>query len=78
MDKDELSTVLHAFRQGNSKARTGERGTGLGLAIVSGLVDAHGGTINLESEVGKGTRATVVLPRARLIMNELQPVVDTA
>lgn len=78
MDEDELSRVMQAFTQGSSKSRTGERGTGLGLAIVSGLVHAHGGFLDLQSAVGQGTRATAVLPRARLIQNELQPVRDIA
>ena len=78
MDEDELKRVMRAFSQGNSKARTGERGTGLGLAIVSGLIGAHGGTIDLRSRPGHGTRATAILPRARLIQNELTPVRDMA
>lgn len=37
-------------------------GTGLGLAIVKGIVDVHGGTISVASEVGVGTEFTLVLP----------------
>jgi two-component system phosphate regulon sensor histidine kinase PhoR len=38
-------------------------GSGLGLAISSEIVRAHGGSIEVASEVGKGTRLTIILPK---------------
>ena len=42
---------------------TRSSGTGLGLAIVQKIVEAHGGEVRLESEPGKGTTATILLPK---------------
>ncbi len=41
------------------------KGTGLGLPIVREIVEAHGGTVRLESRAGEGTTALVVLPAAK-------------
>jgi signal transduction histidine kinase/ActR/RegA family two-component response regulator len=40
------------------------KGTGLGLALVWGVLQAHDGTVHVESEVGRGSRFTVLLPEA--------------
>ncbi len=41
---------------------TKQKGTGLGLSVVYGIVERHGGRIDLKSEVGKGTRVAIRLP----------------
>jgi len=40
----------------------GQKGTGLGLAIIWGIIDNHNGTINVESEIGKGTIFIIRIP----------------
>lgn len=61
MDRDALKHALEPFF--TTKQSTG--GTGLGLSISHGIILKHGGTINLKSEPGKGTRCIIVLPQER-------------
>lgn len=74
--KDEIPKVMQAFGQGSLAHQTAEGGTGLGLPIVQSLVELHGGSFELRSELRKGTEAIVVLPRARVLqtMPPLQPL----
>lgn len=53
-------TIFDAFQRGSNVTEV--TGTGLGLAIVKQAVDLYGGTIELESQVGVGTKVTVTLP----------------
>ncbi|MCA0449490.1 MAG: PAS domain-containing protein [Proteobacteria bacterium] len=63
---DELPHVIEPFRQAQGVGRN-FGGTGLGLAITKRLVELHGGRLEIESQVGKGTRVRFVLPADRLL-----------
>ncbi len=62
VDESELEAIFDSFRQqkGQDHARYG--GTGMGLSITRRLVESMGGTVSLESEAGKGSVFTVLLP----------------
>ena len=62
IDQNELEYVFDHFRQVDGSATRSAGGTGLGLAISKSLVDLHGGTMTVESELGVGTAFHVAIP----------------
>jgi two-component system heavy metal sensor histidine kinase CusS len=56
--------VFDRFFRADPSRASANGSVGLGLAIVRGIVDLHGGTVELTSEVGRGTRVTLTFPRA--------------
>lgn len=54
--REHLSSIFDPF------FTTKKKGTGLGLSVVYGIVDRHGGSIDIDSEVGKGTSVSIRLP----------------
>lgn len=59
---EDLPHVFDGFYRSAEARRLGTRGAGLGLAIVRDVVEAHGGTVAIESRVGYGTAVTIELP----------------
>lgn len=60
--KEEQSHVFERFYRGVKTDKT--LGSGLGLAITQAIVTAHGGTVSLSSDLGKGTKVQIRLPTA--------------
>jgi signal transduction histidine kinase len=65
--------VLEAFVQVDNAPNRAHEGTGLGLPLTKRLVELHGGTLTLESRLGKGTTVRVVLPRERVMRSLRAP-----
>lgn len=64
IDAKEIPFIFDQFYRGKDKAVRHRPGTGLGLAIAQKIVRAHGGTISVSSELGRGSTFTVELPAA--------------
>lgn len=62
MSEEFMKHLFEPFTQEGKDARTNYRGTGLGMAITKGLIEQMGGTINVKSQAGAGTRICVELP----------------
>jgi signal transduction histidine kinase len=62
IEKEGLNQIFEEFHRGDSSSIKRYRGTGLGLAIAKRFVNLLGGDISVESEVGRGSVFTVMLP----------------
>jgi two-component system sensor histidine kinase/response regulator len=66
---ENLPKLYEKFGDHQRLGTSGEKGTGLGMPIVKSFVDLHGGTIEIESEVGKGTTFIISIPTQITISN---------
>ena len=62
LTRPERRQIFEPFFQADQKLSRAREGCGLGLAIVREIVDAHGGKVEVESELGKGSAFIVTLP----------------
>ncbi|MGE0651420.1 MAG: PAS domain-containing sensor histidine kinase [Alphaproteobacteria bacterium] len=63
---EDIPKCLAPFSQVDSKLGRKGEGTGLGLPLAKSMVELHGGTLDMQSQVGAGTTVTVRFPAARL------------
>lgn len=64
---EHIASVFDRFYRSDSSRTRKYGGAGLGLSITRSIVEAHGGTIEVESELGRGTLFRIRLPKKRLI-----------
>ena len=67
MPQGDIAHVLKPFGQAESGMRRHHQGTGLGLPLSKSLIELHGGSLDLQSELGEGTTVTIHLPAERVI-----------
>jgi signal transduction histidine kinase len=70
--RGEQEQIFQKFVRGSSSRVHGIKGTGIGLAMVRHIVEAHGGTVRVQSAPGHGSTFTVVLPGAHVSSVESQ------
>jgi cell cycle sensor histidine kinase DivJ len=73
--EDDLTQVGEPFFQAASSYDRPYEGTGLGLSVVKGLIELHGGKIDIASRIGEGTRVSVRIPREAKEPGPVEPSV---
>ncbi|MBT5941938.1 MAG: PAS domain-containing protein [Rhodospirillaceae bacterium] len=67
MDQKGLETALEKFGQVHNNDSSPTDGTGLGLPLTKGLVEAHGGKLDIKSSIGQGTTVCIEIPGSRIL-----------
>jgi heavy metal sensor kinase len=73
IDADHLPRLTERFYRADPARSRAQGGSGLGLAICQSIVDAHRGTLRIDSVVGVGTSVTITLPRIEPTKAKLRP-----
>ena len=68
---DDIPRLMEPFRQGDGSLTRKHEGSGLGLTLSRLHAEAHGGDLQVFSELGKGTTVRISLPASRIIQGDL-------
>ncbi|MCJ7690066.1 MAG: ATP-binding protein [Clostridiaceae bacterium] len=71
MEEENLDTIFNRFKQIDKSLSRNTEGTGIGLNLVKSIVDLHGGSIYAESEFGKGSKITFMLPSRKVLKENM-------
>ena len=69
MSPDVAARAFERFYRADPSRSRHHGGSGLGLSIVRAIVDAHGGTVTLDTALGRGTTVRVELPAERALVH---------
>lgn len=67
MSNDEITKVMIPFRRASHVKETDITGTGLGLPLVDAYIKLFQGNLEIQGELGTGTRATLHFPKERIL-----------
>ena len=71
IEREYLDMIFDRFKQVDKSLSRNTEGTGVGLSLVKSIVELHGGSIYVESEFGKGSKFTVILPSGKILKENM-------
>ena len=71
IEEKNLEMIFHRFKQVDKSLSRNVEGTGIGLSLVKSIVELHSGRIYAESEFGKGSKFTVLLPTVKVLRENM-------
>jgi len=76
ISKEDLSHLFEQFFRADNPINRKHKGTGLGLSLTKNIVESHGGTIDVKSELGHGSCFTFSMPRTQRAKKTASPLAD--